>query len=82
MRGGVRFLAVLSMLVALPAVAQTRPSPATTTPAGVKSIAQPLGYRNLHDFQRKPDGSWTARATRNGVERSLIVKPSGTIESR
>lgn len=79
MRGGVSFLAVLSMLVALPAVAQTRPSPSTTTPGGVKSIAQPLGYKDLHDFQRKPDGSWTARATRNGVERLITVKPSGAI---
>ena len=75
-------LAVLLMLAALPAAAQTRPSPSTTTPAGVKSIAQPLGYKDLHDFQRKPDGSWTAKATRNGVERPITVKPSGAINAR
>lgn len=75
-------LAVLLILAALPAAGQTRPSPSTTTTAGVKSIAQPLGYKNLHDFQRKPDGSWTAKATRNGVERPITVKPSGAINAR
>lgn len=81
-----RLLAVLlgltALAVSLPVGAQTRPSPSTTTPAGVKSIAQPLGYKNLHDFQRKPDGSWTAKAIRNGVERPITVKPSGAINQR
>ncbi len=82
MTRGVRLLAVLLMLAVLPAAAQTRPSPATTTPAGVKSIAQPLGDQDLRGFQHKPDGIWTARATRNGVERSITVKPSGAINAR
>lgn len=73
---------LLLLLAASPAAAQTRPSPATTTPAGVKSIAQPLGYKNLHDFQRKPDGSWTATATRHGLERPITVKRSGAINRR
>jgi hypothetical protein len=77
-----RPIAILLVLAALPAAAQTRPSPSTTTPAGIKSVAQPLGYKNLHDFQRKPDGSWTAWATRNGVERPITVKPSGAISQR
>jgi hypothetical protein len=51
-------------------------------PSGVKSVLQPQGYKNIHDLQRAPDGSWTAKATtRNGLPTTVTVAPDGRTTS-
>ena len=78
-----KIVAVLLVLAALPAYGQSRTNAAVAAgPSGVKSILQPQGYKNLHDLQRAPDGTWTAKATRNGVPTTVTVTQSGRTTTR
>lgn len=73
-------LAVLAM--AAPAVAQTKRPPPLAGSAGVKQQLQSLHYRNVRGLRRGPDGQWTGKATRNGVERQVTVSPNGGVIGR
>lgn len=76
-------VAVLLVLAALPAYGQGRTNAAVAAgPSGVKSLMQPLGYQNIHQLQRAPDGSWTAKATRNGAPTTVTVMPDGRTTQR
>ena len=65
------------------ASAQTKPA---TTPApgsaGVKTQLQSLHYKNVRDLRRGPDGQWTGKATRNGIEKQVTVSPKGVVIAR
>ena len=77
-----KILATLLILAAVPAYGQSRTNAAVAAgPSGVKSILQPQGYKNLHDLQRAPDGSWTGKATRNGIPTTVTVTPDGRTTS-
>jgi len=78
-----RRLVVLLVLLALPVYGQSRTNAAVAAgPSGVKSVLQPQGYKNIHDMRRAPDGTWTAKATRNGVPTTVTVTPSGQTTTR
>jgi len=63
--------------------AQTRPA---TTPApgsaSVKTQLQALHYKDVGDLRRGPDGQWTAKATQNGVPKTVTISPKGAVTAR
>ncbi len=65
------------------AAAQTRPA---TTPspgsASVRTQLNALHYGNVRDLRRGPDGQWTGRATRNGIEKQVTIGPKGQVVAR
>jgi hypothetical protein len=76
-------LTLLLVSVAGVASAQTKPNPAGTIGgADAKVRLQTLGYKNVHDLRRGPDGQWTAKATRGNVEKSVTVSPKGGVVAR
>lgn len=78
-----KIVAALLVLAALPAYGQSRTNAAVAAgPSGVKSILQPQGYKNIRDLQRAPDGSWTGKATHNGVPTTVTVTPDGRTTTR
>jgi hypothetical protein len=80
-----RRLALLCVVFAVPAAAQTggpRSQSAAAGGAGVQSRLQAQGYGGVHDLHRQPNGQWTGKATQNGVERNVTVAPDGTTIAR
>ncbi len=76
-------LAAVLMALAGPVVAQTKTNPATAPGAAdTKVRLQTLGYKNVHDLRRGPNGQWTAKATRGNVEKSVTAKPDGSVIAR
>ena len=85
-------LLVTMTVAALPATAQTRvpatpnQTTANQTNAGgtatVQSHMKSLGYKDIHDLRRGPDGQWIGKATQNGVEHTVTVEPNGTTTTR
>ncbi|OFW97845.1 MAG: hypothetical protein A3D94_04360 [Alphaproteobacteria bacterium RIFCSPHIGHO2_12_FULL_66_14] len=65
------------------ASAQTKPNPAGTIgSADAKVRLQTLGYKNVHDLRRGPDGQWVGKATRGNIEKSVTVSPKGSVVAR
>jgi hypothetical protein len=65
------------------ASAQTKPNPAGTIgSADAKVRLQTLGYKNVHDLRRGPDGQWVGKATRGNIEKSVTVFPKGSVVAR
>ncbi len=78
-----KWLTVLLLVAAIPATAQTTRSQAGAAgAAGVNGQLQAQGYKDIRNLHRTPDGQWVGKATRNGVERSVTVLPSGTTVAR
>ncbi len=79
-----RRVVVAAFLVTLAgsAVAQTRSSPSAPGPADTKVRLQTLGYKDIHDMRRGPDGQWTAKATRGNTEKSVTAYPDGRVIAR
>ncbi len=79
-----RRVVVAAFLVTLAgsAVAQTRSSPSAPGPADTKVRLQTLGYKDIHDMRRGPDGQWTGTAAQNGVRKNVTVSPDGTTTAR
>ncbi|MCX7364564.1 MAG: hypothetical protein NTV97_22375 [Alphaproteobacteria bacterium] len=79
-----RFLLALVLIaVAGPGFAQTTRNQANAAgSAGAAAHMRSLGYGNIHDMQRAPDGSWVGKATRNGVPSTVTVQPQGTVIQR
>ncbi len=77
-----KWLLPLALLIAVPATAQTRNQSVTSGGAGVQSRLQSQGYSGVHDLRRLPDGSWTGKATQNGVEHTVTVAPDSTTTKR
>ena len=78
-------LVVATVLMALAgsAAAQTKTNPANAPGAAdTKVRLQTLGYKNVHDLRRSPDGQWTAKATRGNVEKSVTASPNGNVVAR
>jgi hypothetical protein len=78
-------LVLAAILIALPgsASAQTKTNPAYAPGAAdTKVRLQTLGYKNVHDLRRGPDGQWTAKATRGNVEKSVTASPNGSVLAR
>ncbi len=76
-------LAAVLMGLAGSAVAQTKPNQANAPGAAdTKVRLQTLGYKDVHDLRRGPDGQWTAKATRGTVEKSVTSSPNGTVIAR
>jgi hypothetical protein len=83
-------LVAIAVAATVPAAAQTRNSTAVIThnqaaaagAAGVAAHMQSLGYSGIHDLRRGPDGQWTGKAMRNGVEKNVTVAPDGTTIAR
>jgi hypothetical protein len=76
-------MAVLAVLVsAAPVAAQTKPPTPLAGSAGVKQQLQSLHYKEVHGLRRGPDGQWTGKATRNGVEKQVTVSPNGSVIGR
>lgn len=72
-------------LVGFASVAWAQTKPATAPAPGsasVKTQLQALHYKNVHDLRRGPDGQWTGKATRNGVEKQVTVSPKGAVTAR
>jgi hypothetical protein len=81
MRGLLAGLVLLGLAGA--AAAQSKPA---TTPspgsAGVTTQLHSLHYGNVRDLRRGPDGQWTGKATRNGVEKQVTISPKGVVTAR
>lgn len=77
-------LLVCCLMAAAGAVlAQTTRNQATAAgSAGVAARLQSLGYKDIHDLRRGPDGQWTGKAVRNGVPSSVTVQPRGSVIAR
>lgn len=76
-------LAAVLMTFAWAAAAQTKTNPANAPGAAdTKVRLQTLGYKNVHDLRRGPDGQWTAKATRGNVEKSVTASPNGSVVAR
>jgi len=79
----IRLVLGLGLLaVAGSASAQTTRNQSNATAAGAAQRLQSLGYKDIHDMRRGPDGQWTGKATRNGVPATVTVQPQGTTTSR
>ncbi|MGQ0583293.1 MAG: hypothetical protein ACT4O6_15255 [Reyranella sp.] len=77
------FLALSLILAADAASAQTKPNPAGTIgSADAKVRLQALGYKDVHDLRRGPDGQWVGKATKGNVEKSVTVPPRGQVIAR
>jgi len=78
--------ALLLLLFAVPAAAQTAPPTRSQSvpsgPAGVQSRLQSQGYSGIHDLHRLPNGQWAGKATQNGIERNVTVSPDSTTNNR
>ncbi len=76
-------LTLVLVSVAGVASAQTKSNSAGTIgSADAKVRLQTLGYKNVHDLRRGPDGQWTAKATRGNVEKSVTASPNGQVIAR
>ena len=76
-------LATVLMALAGAAAAQTKTNPANAPGAAdTKVRLQTLGYKNVHDLRRGPNGQWTAKATRGNVEKSVTASPNGSVVAR
>ena len=80
-------LALAVLTGAGPAAAQSAPSTeprnqGNATAAGAALRLQSLGYKDVHDLRRGPDGQWTGKATRHGVPSTVTVQPRGTVTAR
>jgi len=67
------------------AVAQppsTRNQAAAAGAAGVAAHMQALGYSDIHDLRRGPDGKWVGQAIRNGVPVTVTAEPQGNVIAR
>jgi hypothetical protein len=75
--------AAVLMALAGPVVAQTKSNPATSPgSADTRVRLQALGYKDVHDLRRGPDGQWTAKATRDNVAKSVTASPDGSVIAR
>jgi hypothetical protein len=61
---------------------ETAPPASTAGTAGVKQHLQSLHYKNVRDLRRGPDGQWTGKAVRNGVDKTVTISPKGTVTAR
>ena len=86
MKHGVLLLALVTL--ATSASAQTPQTPTTrsqTSAAGAAGVAarmQALGYTDIHNLRRGPDGKWIGEAVRNGAPVSVTAEPQGGITAR
>lgn len=79
-----------ALVVTVSAVsAQTMPkgpaSTSQTTNAGAAGVAarmQSLGYSEIHNLRRGPDGKWVGEAKRNGVGYTITANPDGSLTAR
>ena len=75
------FLTLALIFAAGVASAQTKQA-APIGSADAKVRLQTLGYKDVHDLRRAPDGQWTAKATKGNVEKSVTVSPKGGVVAR
>lgn len=76
-------LTLVLVSAAVVASAQTKPNPAGTIgSADAKVRLQTLGYKNVHDLRRGPDGQWVGKATQGNIEKSVTVSPKGSVVAR
>jgi hypothetical protein len=86
MKHGVLLLALI--VLSTSASAQTPQTPTTrsqTSAAGAAGVAarmQSLGYTDVHNLHRGPDGKWVGDAQRNGVPVTVTAEPQGGITAR
>jgi len=85
MKRGVLLLALI--VLSTPASAQTPQTPTTrnqspATAAGVAARMQALGYSDIHNLRRGPDGKWVGDAARNGVPVTVTADPQGSVTAR
>jgi hypothetical protein len=85
MKHGVLLLALIALSTT--ASAQTPQTPTTrsqtsATAAGVAARMQALGYTDVHNLHRGPDGKWIGEAVRNGAPVSVTAEPQGGITAR
>jgi hypothetical protein len=75
---------IAAVLIALagPSAAQTKPSPNAPGAADTKVRLRTLGYKNVHDLRRGPDGQWVGKATRGNIEKFVTVSPRGNVVAR
>lgn len=77
------FLALALIVFADAASAQTKANLANAPGAAdTKVRLQTLGYRNIHDLRRGPDGQWVGKATQGNIEKSVTVPPRGNVVAR
>ena len=61
------------------------PSPSQTGAAGsagVKARLEALGYKDVRDLRRRPDGEWRGRATRNNAPVTVTTDRAGSVTGR
>ena len=86
MKHGVLLFALVALSAS--ASAQTPPAPTTrsqTSAAGAAGVAarmQALGYTEIHNLHRGPDGKWVGDAQRNGVPVTVTAEPQGGVTAR
>jgi hypothetical protein len=85
MKQGALLLAVI--VLSTPASAQTPQTPSTknqssATAAGVAARMQALGYSEIQNLHRGPDGKWVGNATRNGVPVMVTTDSEGKVTAR
>jgi len=83
------FLATALVMAASTVAAQTKPStPAPTNQAveagaaGVAARMQAQGFSEIHNLRKRPDGTWTGEAMRNGVAATITAEPDGRLTAR
>ncbi len=52
---------------------------ATAETAAVRSKLQAAGFSDVKGLSRRPDGTWTGRGVKNGVEVAVGLDPSGNV---
>jgi len=73
------------IVLASSAIAQTPSTHNQAAPAGAAGVAahmQALGYSEIHDLRRGPDGKWVGQAIRNGVPVTVTAEPQGNVIAR
>ena len=85
MKHGVLLLALIGLSTS--ASAQTPQTPSTknqssATAAGVAARMQALGYSEIQNLHRGPDGKWVGQATRNGAPVTVTTDSEGKVIAR
>jgi hypothetical protein len=88
MKHGALLLALIVLSTSASAQAPKTPqvpsthTQSTATAAGVAARMQALGYSEIQNLHRGPDGKWVGNATRNGVPVTVTAEPQGGVTAR
>jgi hypothetical protein len=82
MKHGVPLLAVILLSTSASAQTPSTKTQSTATAAGVAARMQALGYSDIQNLHRGPDGKWVGNASRNGVPVTVTTDAEGKVTAR